>query len=63
MEFFTILVFVLNEKITNQIVTESEWACSNLMSKHLNYEGDLYCVDTGVVSSSLRPLARNEDRQ
>jgi len=67
MEFFTILVFVLNEKITNQIVTKSEWACSDLMSKHLSYEGDMYCINTGVASSSikpkLRPSIQNEDHQ
>ena len=58
MTFFTILVFVLNGEIQKEIITKSERACSDLIGKHLTYEGDLFCIDTGITSSSIRPKLR-----
>ena len=58
MQFFYVLVFFVNGEMDHGIVTNSEWACSDLMTKHLSYEGDMYCINTGVASGSIKPKLR-----
>ena len=58
MQFFYVLVFFVNGEMDHAIVTNSEWACSDLMGQHLSYPDDMFCWSTGVVSSSLKPKLR-----
>ena len=58
MTFFTILIFFVNGEISHSIVTKSAQACSDLMSQHMDYPGDMVCEPTNQASSSIRPKPR-----
>lgn len=58
MQFFYVLVFFVNGEMDHGIVTNSEWACSDLMTKHLDYPDDMFCWSTGQASASIKPMAR-----
>ena len=58
MQFFYVLVFFVNGEMDHGIVTSSEWECSELMSIHMSYPEDMICMNTGQVSSSIRPKLR-----
>lgn len=58
MQFFYVLVFFVNGEMDHGFVTNSKQACSDLMSKYLNHEGDLFCWPTTMASSSIRPKPR-----